>query len=202
MKKLYVMKKEFYAQHPHIASIQNMSNEISESYKYLIDPESFELFKIEVSYKKPHINAFGKEYDLLLSQIETHGSSKTKQGHRLVSIAGKKYTLARIIASTFIKNPEHHKDVMHIDRNPFNDSIANLCWCSHRDLVKSYYDENKISTSSEVKLNLHRGKNKKKLELEKEKLKEEQDDDEIIWSTAYTSEQLASIEDDESDYSE
>lgn len=200
MKKLYVMKSEFYAEHPCIASVKNLYNEIEECYKYLIDPETFELFKIEISYKKPHINEFGQVYDLLLSQIETHGSSKSKQGHRIVSINAKKYTLARIIASTFIKNPKKYKDIRHLDSNPHNDAIENLKWCSHSELVKSYYDDNKKSTSSEVKLNLHRGKNKQKLELEKEKLKEEQEDD-IIWSTAYTTEELAEWE-DESDYSE
>jgi hypothetical protein len=46
----------------------------------------------------------------------------------------------RLLASTFIDNPENLKYVNHIDGDPSNNDLANLEWVSHAQNVKHGYD--------------------------------------------------------------
>jgi len=41
--------------------------------------------------------------------------------------------LHRLVAKTFIPNPNNYSDVHHKDNNPFNNTIENLMWIPHRD---------------------------------------------------------------------
>lgn len=45
----------------------------------------------------------------------------------------KSVKLHRIVAETFIPNPNHYKCVNHIDMNKQNNSIENLEWCSQKE---------------------------------------------------------------------
>ena len=45
----------------------------------------------------------------------------------------------RLIAETFIPNPDNNPFVDHIDRDPKNNSLSNLRWCTHQ--------ENQMNTS-------------------------------------------------------
>lgn len=47
--------------------------------------------------------------------------------------------LHRIIATTFIPNPNNHPVVNHIDGNKQNNSIENLEWCTHGDNARHAY---------------------------------------------------------------
>lgn len=48
-------------------------------------------------------------------------------------------TLSRLLALTWLPNPEHLSDVDHIDNDRLNNSLSNLAWVSHRDnLVKDH----------------------------------------------------------------
>ncbi len=50
-----------------------------------------------------------------------------------------------LIASAFISNPKNHAVVDHIDRNPKNNNVNNLRWCSHGQNMnnKGKYKSNK-----------------------------------------------------------
>lgn len=60
---------------------------------------------------------------------------QTKDGYMCVRIGvnGKKVNLKvhRVVASTFIPNPDNLPGVNHKDNNPKNNAISNLEWCSH-----------------------------------------------------------------------
>lgn len=67
------------------------------------------------------LNGFmGKHY---LTVVLCKDKKITKYIHRLVAIA-------------FIPNPEHHKEVNHIDGNKTNNHVSNLEWVSHAGNMK------------------------------------------------------------------
>ena len=49
------------------------------------------------------------------------------------------YRAHRLIAETFIPNPNNLRDVNHKDGNKLNNDISNLEWCSHSDNVIHSY---------------------------------------------------------------
>lgn len=49
-------------------------------------------------------------------------------GYRVVRIRYKLYLVHRLVAETFIPNPENKPEVDHIDRNRSNNSLKNLRW--------------------------------------------------------------------------
>lgn len=45
----------------------------------------------------------------------------------------KAHKIHRLVAEAYIPNPNNLRDVNHLDENKLNNSINNLCWCSHKD---------------------------------------------------------------------
>jgi hypothetical protein len=62
----------------------------------------------------------------------TEGSNH-ESGYLWVSIAPKQYLLHRLVAKTFIPNPENKEQVNHIDGNKQNACANNLEWCSNTE---------------------------------------------------------------------
>ena len=58
----------------------------------------------------------------------------------------KGYYLHRLIAVTFIQNPNNLPEVNHKDSNPYNNNIANLEWISREDNMKHFHDNNKFKS--------------------------------------------------------
>ena len=58
----------------------------------------------------------------------------------------KKFKVARLVALTFIPNPENKSQVDHIDRDRGNDNITNLRWATHSEnnLNKNVAKNNKL----------------------------------------------------------
>lgn len=61
----------------------------------------------------------------------------TKGGYLRVNLykkmKGKHMLIHRMVADAFIPNPENKPYIDHIDGNPFNNSIDNLRWCTHKE---------------------------------------------------------------------
>lgn len=45
----------------------------------------------------------------------------------------KNYRIARLVAETFIPNPDNKPEVNHIDGDPSNDDVCNLEWCTSKE---------------------------------------------------------------------
>lgn len=70
--------------------------------------------------------------------IEEHikATRSNPKGYRMINVRynGKHYTFKvhRIVASTFIPNPDNLPEVNHKDENKSNNCIDNLEWCTHQ----------------------------------------------------------------------
>lgn len=56
-----------------------------------------------------------------------------RSGYRRVRINGVEYLVHRLVAGTFLDNPENLEEVDHINRNPSDNRVENLRWVSHSD---------------------------------------------------------------------
>ena len=79
----------------------------------------------------------------------------------------KRMFVHRLLAITYIENPENKKEIDHIDGNPSNNSLDNLRWATHKENLN-----NSVSVQREI--NSHLGlqsniKGRKKVWIDKEK---------------------------------
>ena len=63
-------------------------------------------------------------------------------GYRRVCIKGKTYHVHRLIAETFLPNPENKPYIDHIDRNRANNDVSNLRWVTVKE--NAYNQKNNI----------------------------------------------------------
>jgi len=64
------------------------------------------------------------------------------------SVIKKNFLVHRLIAQTFISNPEMKGQVNHKDRNKLNNSVDNLEWCSMQENIDHYYSTRNVNVSS------------------------------------------------------
>jgi HNH endonuclease/NUMOD4 motif/NUMOD1 domain len=65
--------------------------------------------------------------------IVTTNSKPNNSGYILVSINKKSYLIHRLVALTFIENPENKEQVNHIDGNKLNNQLDNLEWVTNKE---------------------------------------------------------------------
>lgn len=133
-----------------------MGNKEHVAYNYIMDYEyDSEIWVDAVGYEGLYqvsnlgrirsLHFIKKGYKILKPQV-------SPSGYYLVDLCkdkkSKMQSLHRLIAKTFIPNPDNKPYIDHIDRNPLNNRINNLRWCTQKencnnDLTKLYRDETK-----------------------------------------------------------
>lgn len=98
--------------------------------KQLKDIPSYQ--KIYAASKDGHIWSY--KTNNFLSQ------STDRYGYKIVHLIkdkDKKYLVHRLVALTWIPNPQNKPTVDHVDRNPSNNKIENLRWASYSEQSKN-----------------------------------------------------------------
>jgi hypothetical protein len=109
-----------------------------------------------------------------------HQSIDSK-GYKYVSISGKTYGVHRVVALTFINNPNNLPFVNHKDENPSNNNINNLEWCTAKYNQNYHnYITGKITKEELNKYNSDiYNLNKTDKKTREEKLKQEKENKEL-----------------------
>ena len=74
-----------------------------------------------------------------------------KDGYRIISLQVDKKRLTfrshRLVAKTFLENPDDLPVVMHLDDNPSNNSISNLKWSTYTENNRSCFSKGRQTTT-------------------------------------------------------
>lgn len=85
-------------------------------------------------------------------QVSTYGRFKNKDGsikerfsivtggYYEIKIEGKHHRINRLVALTFLSNPENKDKVNHIDGNKLNNRLENLEWATNQENIQHAYD--------------------------------------------------------------
>ena len=103
---------------------------------------------------KYYISNMARVYSLKVNRLLKPWSGVTNGGYYQVSIDYKYHMLHRLVAQTFIHNPNNYPIINHIDGDKANNRIDNLEWCT-----TSY--NNSPENMTNYKSNLNGGNRKK-----------------------------------------
>lgn len=111
----------------------------------------------KITKKSPNIEKLKKEQTRVKYTLKTTIKT-TKNGT-------KGFYLHRIIAETFLENPNNYSDVNHKDGNPYNNVLSNLEWCSRKENMKQFNSQKNRPSHTRMVQIINRENNKIEKEL-------------------------------------
>lgn len=96
----------------------------------------------EIWKKHPYLDIQCSDKGRIIQYGRKLYGTTTSQGYKQTMINYKTYRINRLIAQTFIPNPENLPFVDHIDENKANNNLANLRWCTNQQ-NQIWYQENR-----------------------------------------------------------
>lgn len=88
----------------------------------------------------------GKNNFKLMSLTDIDGYKFVKLRNWKKSIEGS-YSVHRLVASTFLENPEGKEEVDHLDTNPSNNKVSNLKWTTHLENQRNPITNNRLKSN-------------------------------------------------------
>lgn len=74
----------------------------------------------------------------------------------------KDMSVARLVAKSFIPNPDNKPQVNHIDGDPLNNHVDNLEWCTQSENMKHAYENGLVEFSEDFKNHINKDKSGEK----------------------------------------
>lgn len=74
------------------------------------------------------------------SRFEEMATQVTKNGYRYIQLGTTRKLVHRLIAQTFIPNPDNKPCVNHKDGNKLNNTVSNLEWVTHSENMRHAFD--------------------------------------------------------------
>lgn len=104
------------------------------------------------------------DYEVYIDgKIYSHHSKRfvkgflNNKGYLLVCLHNKgkkeRFYIHRLVAQSFIDNPDKLPCVNHIDCNPLNNNVDNLEWCTHQQNIQHSYKLGRLQTFAPKKIN-------------------------------------------------
>lgn len=93
------------------------------------------------NYFVSNLGRFKNTKGIIMEDYKPHHS-----GYIIVRVNKQKYPLHRLIASSFLENPENKPVVNHIDGNKTNNCLSNLEWCSVQENCQHNHNVGLIKT--------------------------------------------------------
>jgi len=135
------------------------------TYWFLLRNPDVELWKEIDDYEKYFISSKGRVKSTKFIQPRILKPYKQPlSGHLIVALTkngiGKTFLVHRLLANAFIPNPGSNPCIDHKDRNPENNSVANLRWCTHGQNMANQSKTKFEKTSKFKGVCFNKGKNK------------------------------------------
>lgn len=103
------------------------------------------LFK-ETARKRYYVTTYNKLYSVnSKNEVREIKLNAGKNGYVIVRFSDGAKSMQRIVAETFLDNPDNLPDVDHIDFDRSNNRLDNLRWSSRKDNVRHSYDNGRYN---------------------------------------------------------
>jgi hypothetical protein len=128
-----------------------------------------ENFENEI-WKKIHDNFWISSYGRIKNDDNKPlNITNTKHGYQVINCNHKTEYVHRLVARTFIENPNNLKIVNHIDNNGLNNNVENLEWCTQKENIQhaKLFHEIKNLKKEQNKPNIKQTRELKKINVYK-----------------------------------